>query len=1002
MALRAVFIGINQYNDQGISELNGAKRDALALWALFTDSIEGLTSKLLVDQDATNSEVRKYVFGALSEANGDDVIIISFAGHGSPDGNIILYDTEIGNLPGTAISMASLAEAFKTTKAKTVLFILDCCFSGQTPARVLETAGLPRSSFILNEVYGEGRIILSACSVSESAWEQPGTGHGLLTYAIITALTDSDKQIVNFPDVVGEIIRLTRIEAERINVKQTPMFLGTVIGGLTFPVLKRGANYFAAFPHKTTKKVSGKIEDLHQYGFPPSIIDQWKVRFPHGLNSLQIQSINEFGILAGNSLLVVAPTSSGKTLIGELAAIPSITLGKKVAFLLPYRALVNEKYEDFTFNYSLSGLRVVRCSGDSTDGVAPVIKGRYDLGFFTYETFLNIILGSPGILNQLGLIVLDEGQFITDPNRGIIVELIFSFLLRARANGIEPQILVLSAVMGNINNFDRWLNLPLLISKERPVPLIEGVLDRRGQFQFVDVDATIKNEELLPVQSIVQRRDRPSSQDVIVPLSKKLVSNGEKLLIFRNQRGAAQGCAKYLANELGLEPANQVLNTLPTQDLTNASQDLHLCLKGGVAFHNTNLLRSEREAVEKEFRKLNGEIHVIAATTTLAAGINTPASTVILTENEFLGEDGREFTVAEYKNMAGRAGRVGFNEIGKSIILAETPLERAQLFQKYVLGTPEEVQSSFQERDLSTWVIRLLSQVKEISQKEIPGLLINTFGGYSASLENPKWVVNIEFEVNTFVERLLQLELAELEGDFIHLTLLGRACGSSSLSFESSMRLVEILKEIDTSKISPVHLLGILQVLNELDSIYTPLMKRGQSESLRVSDASKRYDLNVIQSLKRYCHDQFQFWARCKRASILFDWINGEHIEVIEKYYTANPYQGTISYGNIASIAEGTRFHLRSAHKILSTLLLDTPDFLSELDIILQQLEFGLPRDALFLLKLEIPLTRGQYLALFSAGCRKIEDIFDLSNEKFIEYVGTDIAKQLLSKPLKQ
>ena len=57
---------------------------------------------------------------------------------------------------------------------------------------------------------------------------------------------------------------------------------------------------------------------------------------------------------------------------------------------------------------------------------------------------------------------------------------------------------------------------------------------------------------------------------------------------------------------------------------------------------------------------------------------------MILAENEFLGEDGRYFTVVEYKNMVGRAGRLGFNEKGKSIIYAETPTEQAMLFNKYV------------------------------------------------------------------------------------------------------------------------------------------------------------------------------------------------------------------------------------------------------------------------------------------------------------------------------
>jgi len=438
-----------------------------------------------------------------------------------------------------------------------------------------------------------------------------------------------------------------------------------------------------------------------------------------------------------------------------------VTGGKKAAFLLPYRALVNEKYEEFTARYRQAGVRVVRCSGDATDGIGPVLAGRYDLGFFTYETFLNLALGSSRHLTQLGLVVVDEGQFITDPHRGITVELIFALLLRARERGIQPQLVILSAVIGNLNSFDRWLNVPLLVSRERPVPLIEGVLDRRGTFQFVDADGTTKTEALLPAHRITQRRDKPSSQDVIVPLAQQLVGQGEKLLIFRNMRGPAQGCVKYLAHELNLAPATSILDALPTHDLTGASQDLRECLAGGTAFHNTNLLSAEREAVEKGYRSREGGIHALVATTTLAAGINTPASTVVLAENEFVGEDGRPFTVAEYKNMAGRAGRLGYNEIGKSIIFADTPMERAQLFQRYVLGVPEDVRSSFQQRNLPTWTLRLLSQVRGVRDTDIPGLLVNTFGGYSASRANPQWIQIVQREVTILVDRMLQAGLAE-------------------------------------------------------------------------------------------------------------------------------------------------------------------------------------------------------------------------------------------------
>lgn len=995
MAIKAIFVGINKHLDAAIPELNGARRDAMALWALFTDTVEGLTARLLVDETATHAEVSQALLGTLLAADEDDVVVITFAGHGSPDGNLVLFDTNAADLVGTALSMTALADAFKATKARAVLCILDCCFSGQAPARVLDTVARPRNPFALAGVYGEGRILLSACAANESAWEQPGTGHGLLTHAVIEALTEAEGESVSFPEIAGEIIRLARVEAERISVTQTPVFLGSVQGGLTFPILKRGDNFAVTFPATLIKQMSGSFAEFYAHGFPPEVVDQWTAHFPQGLNALQLKAVNEHGVLGGKSLLVVAPTSSGKTMIGELAAIQAVTAGKKAAFLLPYRALVNEKFEEFSERYAPAGLRVVRCSGDATDGISPVLGGRYDLGFFTYETFLNLALGSPRLLNQLGLVVLDEGQFITDQNRGITVELIFALLLRARQRGIEPQLVILSAVIGNLNNFDRWLDLPLLISRERPVPLIEGVLDRRGTFQFVDADGTTKTETLLPAHRIVQRRDKPSSQDVIVPLAQQLVAQGEKLLVFRNMRGPAQGCAKYLSKELGLGSATSVLAALPTQDLTGASQDLRECLAGGTAFHNTNLLRAEREAIEKGYRDPDGGIHALVATTTLAAGINTPASTVILAENEFVGEDGRQFTVAEYKNMAGRAGRMGFNEIGKAIILADTPMERAQLFQRYVLGVPEDVKSSFQQRDLPTWTLRLLSQVRGVRADEIPGLLVNTFGGYSASRANPQWIVMVERDLASLVDRLLQAGLAEREGDLIHLTLLGRACGSSSLSFESSLRLVELMGCLDVAQTPPGQVLAMVQVLDEMDAIYTPVMKKGQSESVRAGEAAQRFGHQMPQMLQQYCRDQIEFWARCKRAALLHDWIEGTPVDVLEKRYSTTPFGGAIGYGNIIGIADATRFHLRSAHQILSTLFPNQPDFLKGLDEILQRLEFGLPSDALALTKVPARLTRGQCLALLGAGVSNENELSSLDEEQLRHCVGLGAAALL-------
>ena len=96
--------------------------------------------------------------------------------------------------------------------------------------------------------------------------------------------------------------------------------------------------------------------------------------------TLQISAVNDYRILDGESLLVVAPTSSGKTFIGEMAATKAIIDGRKAVFLLPYRALVNEKYDLFVSVYGEKlGMRVIRCTGDHTDETGQFVRGKYEI-----------------------------------------------------------------------------------------------------------------------------------------------------------------------------------------------------------------------------------------------------------------------------------------------------------------------------------------------------------------------------------------------------------------------------------------------------------------------------------------------------------------------------------------------------------------------------------------------------------------------------------------------
>ena len=204
---------------------------------------------------------------------------------------------------------------------------------------------------------------------------------------------------------------------------------------------------------------------------------------------------------------------------------------RKTVFLLPYRALVNEKYEDFAATYRQVGLRVIRCSGDFTDEAGLFLSGRYDIAFLTFEMFLSLGVATPHVLKRLGLVVLDEAQFITDPTRGISVELLLTLLLAARSQGVHPQLIALSAVIGDINKFDEWLGSKRLVWTKRPMPLIEGVLDRKASISR-SMRTAGKRRPRCCRHAIHQRKDEPSSQDVIVPLVRSLVSAGRESACF--------------------------------------------------------------------------------------------------------------------------------------------------------------------------------------------------------------------------------------------------------------------------------------------------------------------------------------------------------------------------------------------------------------------------------------------------------------------------------------
>lgn len=985
MAIIGRFIGVGKYIDSQARDLPGARRDATALWALFKDSITNLDERLLLDEKATIEAIREALNDTLKSATDKDSVIFYFAGHGTPDHKLVAYNTLSDVYGETTISIEELSELFKKSKAKSVLCILDCCFSGGITARVFENAPIPRATGTSIKAFaGEGQVFIAASDFDEPSYEIPTTGHGLFTKALLDILQSLDNP-TDIQEIMSRVMEQVRADGSKLGLTQTPVIYGKIAGGLQLPKFTIGSTFATHFPELTGIKIGKNIDDLASFNIPREILAEWKTKLPNGLNNLQLEAINEKRILNGESLMIVAPTSSGKTFVGEIAAAKAISEGRKVVFLFPYRALTNEKFEYFTELYSdRLGMRVVRCTGDYSDQASPFIKGKYDIALLTYEMFLGLSVNNPSILNSIGLVVLDEAQFITDPNRGIVVELLLTQLNLVKENSIKPQLVTLSATVGDINHFNDWLDLKVLKTDNRPIPLTEGVLDRLGQFQYRAPDGSEHTISFLPQSAIQMRKSTPGAQDVIVPLAKKLItgSDTEKIIVFRSKRGSASGCAQYLAADLGLPSAIDEIKLLPTFDLSSTSSDLNKCFQGGTAFHNTDLTRDERSLVERSFRAINNHIRVLVSTTTVAAGINTPASTVILVEHEFPGKTPQPYTVAEYKNMAGRAGRLGFQEEGRSIMLAETPLERAQLFNKYIKGNAEPITSSFKEEDLLTWLLRLLAQMKQVSRNDAVRLLINTYGGYLKNRENPGWKEKMTQRLEELLTELISNDLLEDQDGFIRLTQLGSVCGQSTLSFESIIRVIDLVKRKGSIN-SIEEIMIITQALPEIDQRYLPLTK---TETRWPNKAQTTHGHEIINLLRFYSSDTLSFAKRCKRVSILDEWINGTPTEAIEKEHSTNSF-ASIAYGDIRALADATRFNLRSVYQIVAVLLNGNCPDEKELDVTLKRIEVGIPIELLDLLNLPI-LERGDLLQLANFGIKSVINYWSKSAKELEDILG--------------
>jgi replicative superfamily II helicase len=988
MHFHGLFIGIDRYASEEIAELTCARRDAVALEALFADTLSGSgKTSLLTDADATRGRIESE-FQQLTNCSPGDTVIISFSGHGAPHHGLVMHDTDLKNLDATTIPLNLLSLWFSRIPAKRLILLLDCCFSGGMGAKVLQIDEVARdlirsAASRLEELAGEGRLILTASKANEPAYESTNLGHGFFTYHLLEALQGPEEVVDSGKLPVYRLLEyVTRrvIDETRLKGKpQHPTLRGQIDGEVAWPVFVPGDRYRSAFPERPSTLATADLTSLCSFGFPPELVAAWAGAIP-SLNTLQISAINEYGILEGKHLVVSAPTSSGKTMIGELAALKNALARRRALFLLPLKALVADKKRHFDHVYGALGFRTIVATGE-TDDISPLLRGHYDIALLTYEKFASIALTHSYVLEQAGTIVIDEAQMIADRGRGANLEFILTLVATRRTQGIEPQTIALSAVIGDTNGFERWLGARLLRTFVRPVVLDEGVLLVNGVFRFIDGESA-EERRIGPMIQPFYRKG--SSQDLIIPLVDKLVNQGEQVIVFRETKGDTRGCARYLAASLGLPPAKEALALLPNGDPSLASQDLRQTLEGGVAFHNADLDPEERRIIEEQFRAQNTTLRVIVATTTLAMGINTPASSVVIAGLDHPGaQRATPYSVAEYKNLAGRAGRLGLAERGTSYLIAMN--NEQYYWSKYVTGSLEDLVSRFLDArtDPRTLILRVMVAGRHMAVARMPAdeiilFLEGSFGAFQARQQSEHWQWNRSQIENAFTDLERHDLIERAQDDAFGLTPLGRLAGESTIEVESIVRLVDALRPLTSDQITDPALISAAQLTVELDDVLFPLNKAStRKEPGHWPRELRRQAVpaHIIGSMSRSVTAEHQPTIRSKKAIACLLYVSSLTMNQIEANLTQFGGRLDGAAGPIRAVASRTADLLPATARVAELLHPDL-DLSNRLLRLLTRLTYGVPAAAADLASYAGgALLRGDYLRLAAAGLCEPERI---------------------------
>tara|TARA_Y100000310_G_scaffold345504_1_gene465728 strand:+ start:4542 stop:6056 length:1515 start_codon:yes stop_codon:yes gene_type:complete len=472
-----------------------------------------------------------------------------------------------------------------------------------------------------------------------------------------------------------------------------------------------------------------------------------------------------------------------------------------------------------------------------------------------------------------------------------------------------------------------------------------------------------------------------------IELALETLQRKKQALVFAASRASAEKLAEDISKQImrvtGEDVEQQIHASIPSP--TKQCERLAKCVKKGVAFHHSGLTQKQKDIIEKEFR--NGNISIICCTPTLAMGVSLPAFRVIMNGlKRYSGSWGMDWIpVLEYLQCAGRAGRPEFEKFGEAISIAKTDAQKEEIYERFVLGKPEEIYSKLAvEPVLRTYLLSLISTGMVRSEKDVMKFFAGTFWAHQF-----KDMEKLKVIIDKMLHLLEEFNFITVHGqdDFvsgsdvgksslIRPTLVGKRVSELYLDPLTANYLITGLKNYESSTFSLLQLISHTLEMRPLLRIKAA--ERGKMEEELVA----HYDYLLHPEPRLTDPSYGDFMNSIKTTLFLTSWIDEmTEPDLMEKY--------SVRPGEIKYKTDNADWLLYASAELAK--LIDRQSIVKDLVRLRIRINYGVKEELLALLKLK-GIGRKRARKLFDNSIKDLGDVKKSDIGALSQLVGGKIA----------